>query len=907
MSLRFKLNFSFLGIILLSLMVGLVGLLSIANIRQSVLSVTEDLFPASLESKELEVLVRKIGGDFATLLNVAEFEEAKQIKDNITTSLKQIEKIAGSLEKKFRGQDEVLGRIKELKESIRGIYDEREVVYNNIRSVITLKNQNVRLNRQINSLLGGTTAIISGQVDNIEFDMILAEEETKNRVNEAADAIQTIASNYEGLAGRYFPGIRMILSLRVGFEEANKFLERIIRSESMDGVNIYEDKFVAAYTHAKERLSSLKDETDIEEDVIAKLNQSMNNYEALVLGKEGVINTVKTLLGGNSMTYSQLKEQLSSLSAQLAPIEGEIVSITAEVIDAYEFEVFLGTDSANQAIATGKEGSSKLKAEVGLFLEEMFPLVKGWLSVKGGINACSAIVVQILGEEDLDVLPTHDDNFRATFSAVNQEVDRLKGIFKGTEIEKISSSLGEIQNIVVDNGGILESRENLLVNLKESQRIAVEVSGNIKEVTEMVSKTISDIEEQTSEASESAQSVVTTSRGIIGVVSLVVIIVGLFIGGVLATFIVRNINIVAKSIESLSGRKGDLTARVAIKSKDEIGLLGDSFNRLLESFGGMVKVIKDTASKVNTSAQNLSSSSQQVNATTQQISASVQQVSEGASTQVAKVEETSRIIKELVNSLEKIANNADNVAKTSVEVTERAQTGGEGINELGEKINIVSNIVDDSAKTIEALGSRSEEIGDITSTITAIADQTNLLSLNAAIEAARAGDAGRGFAVVAEEIRKLAENSSQAATQIGNLVKNVQSEVNDTVKLITTGKVETEVIRKLAEKVSILEEEIVHSSQVAEGMTKEVSGLIPEQIKGAERASHAITEVTTIAQQTASTSEEVSASIEEMSASIEEVVSAASELVSMASKLTELVGQFKLKEDVDSHTTKQDK
>lgn len=904
MSIKVKLTIAFLGIICIGLIVGIVGLVSIAKIHRSVFIVTQDLFPASLTSKELDVLTGKVGNAFNALLNVETIQEARDLNGQIESLVKEIKSQSDSLEVKLGGKEQVIKRLRELKTMLRDISNQRDIVFKNMREAIEFRDRNVSLNQKVNSFLRDAAVIINERVDNIEFEVSISTDETRKNLGETVSSFSEVSSNYTALSGHLFAAIRRILTFKAYFESTIKEMERLVHDgahhpDLVNSVGIYEDKILASFTHAKERVENLKKNKDVEENVLNQLSGLVGDYEKLAFDKNGVIDTVKSLLTSN-IQGDQLRQRLEVLRREkILSVEEKINVLVAGMIDEFEFELFTSTEKSGVVMNKGEKSLVQLDKSIKVVLEDKFPLVTGWLSLDSDLRVCSVYIAQIVSEKNIDVLTIYDDNFKAAFSIIEKDLSNLRSITTDRQIidniDKVNTDYQSIKEIIISNDGILNTHRNLLSNLIQSKVIAQQVSLQMEQIAAMVNDTVLEIEKEATQAGQSTQSVVSSSRGIIGVFSIVVIVIGLLLSGWLAKIIVTNINKIVSLTKDIA--KGDLTARLSVTSKDEIGVLGGSFNRFLESLGNMVKLIKETASKVNLGAQNSSSSFQQIGGSIQEISSSIQQIAKGSSHQVVKVEEAFKAIKELTFSLGKIAENAKEVTQSAIDATQRAQNGGAAIKVLGERISIISNTVDKSASTVEALGGRSEEIGEITSAITSIADQTNLLALNAAIEAARAGDAGRGFAVVAEEVRKLAVNSASAASQIGHLIKNVQTEVGKAVKLISSSKVESEEIKKLVEKSILLELEVIKATQIAEKKVREISESIPAQLNNAEKATSAVMGVSSVAQETASASQEVSSSIEEITASIEELMSTANELAGAANQLQSLVEQFKVVEN----------
>jgi methyl-accepting chemotaxis protein len=324
---------------------------------------------------------------------------------------------------------------------------------------------------------------------------------------------------------------------------------------------------------------------------------------------------------------------------------------------------------------------------------------------------------------------------------------------------------------------------------------------------------------------------------------------------------------------------GDLTARARIINEDEIGVLADDCNHLIASLS------------------DVSASSQEINSSTMEISTSVQQIAHGAELQSRKVEETTSAMEAIVSTVSSVSEQADEASKTTQEAARLSLHGEEATTQAVAKIGEVRDAIEILATSVELLGRRSEEIGKIVDVITSIADQTNLLSLNAAIEAARAGESGRGFSVVAEEVRKLAEGSGKAAEQIGELIKEVQSETAKAVKYMEIGTSEvalgTEVVGRTGDVLREINESVSRTAALAEEIAKSMA-LQRERTTAVDRAMH---DIAAVVEQNAASAEETAAAAEQQTACMEEVSSSAQDLADMAHRLEESVNFFKLERD----------
>jgi methyl-accepting chemotaxis protein len=356
---------------------------------------------------------------------------------------------------------------------------------------------------------------------------------------------------------------------------------------------------------------------------------------------------------------------------------------------------------------------------------------------------------------------------------------------------------------------------------------------------------------------------------------------------------------VLKPLRDLGGvmieaSRGDLRVEAEIIREDEIGALVGECNSLIKSLGAIAGQVRRSAESVSAAATQLSASSEEINSATIEISSSVQQIAHGAELQSRKVDETSRAMAQIAATSDSVAGHASTAVQTTQEASSVAREGEKATEQAIVKIGEVQQAIETLAESVEILGKRSEQIGGIVDVITSIADQTNLLSLNAAIEAARAGESGRGFSVVAEEVRKLAEGSGRAAEQIGELIKEVQSETAKAVRYMEIGtrevEVGSEVVARSGSALRLINDAISRTSAISE----EIASQMKDQAKRTADVDRSLQEIAAVVEENAASAEETAAAAQEQTACMEEITASAQDLSDMAHSLDEAVHRFEV-------------
>jgi methyl-accepting chemotaxis protein len=356
----------------------------------------------------------------------------------------------------------------------------------------------------------------------------------------------------------------------------------------------------------------------------------------------------------------------------------------------------------------------------------------------------------------------------------------------------------------------------------------------------------------------------------------------------------RPIKNITKQVERIAAGDGDLTQQIEWEGGDALGDLAGSINLMIRALRSSIAEIGRIAGTLSLNAEQMASVVQEINASTQEISSTVTHIAKGSEEQARRVLETSQAMEQLSSTSQEIAGKAELSSQASSEALGIAQRGAEAAVETANAIEAINRAAQTVLSTSEGLEERFMQIGIIVEVITSVADQTNLLALNAAIEAARAGEHGKGFAVVADEVRKLAEDSRKAGEQISHLIGEIQRSVdimadniNRSVKEVGKG---TEVVERAGRALR----EIAMSVQRIAQYANEIAGATRIQVEMSDQALRAISEIANIADEMASASEESAAAVEEQTASMQEITAAAQELAEMASKLNKVIGGFKV-------------
>ncbi|RNB74237.1 methyl-accepting chemotaxis protein [Brevibacillus invocatus] len=372
------------------------------------------------------------------------------------------------------------------------------------------------------------------------------------------------------------------------------------------------------------------------------------------------------------------------------------------------------------------------------------------------------------------------------------------------------------------------------------------------------------------------------------------ILLSLIFGILLTRMIANPINEVKKHLVEMANAGGDLTQRLQVKSRDEVGQLSHEFNSMLASIQGIIKeVLKDSRLVAETSHE-LAEKAQQTSRSSEEIVLAVQQIASGAETQVESISETSASMTQMSSGIQQISASTQEVTSSANLAREVAENGRKTIDESIQKMESVTTNVLQASNMIKHLNESSQAIGTVINVISGIAAQTNLLSLNAGIEAARASEHGRGFAVVASEIRKLAEESHQAAEQIAVMIKQIQEETNKVSAFMIAETKNVQAGLEAAEEARQAFQQIHASIETVTRQMTEVSVATVQMSAGTEEVLTSVGTVVQVAEDASNQTHQAQVAAENSREVMEQMAESISSMAEISQRLQSLVVQFKV-------------
>ncbi|OJE23911.1 chemotaxis protein [Bacillus thuringiensis] len=357
--------------------------------------------------------------------------------------------------------------------------------------------------------------------------------------------------------------------------------------------------------------------------------------------------------------------------------------------------------------------------------------------------------------------------------------------------------------------------------------------------------------------------------------------------------LVKPIQQIDTKLKELASQEGDLTARLQVNSNDEIGAIATSFNKMLENLQHIINRVQKTSVEVQTASENMLEKTNTSREATVRVQSSMSNLNASIQSQTSSMEESSTAMDDMAVSVQRIAESASSVAELAVATSEHASDGSTVIQKSVSQMTTIHEAVNATSEVVERLITHTKYIDTAVQSISNIAEQTNLLALNASIEAARAGEQGKGFAVVADEVRKLAEQSKTAATDINQLLHQIQNDTETASSMMSQGRSEAfegiNVIREAGTSFSTIVEQV---NKVSTQM-QDISATAEEMAASAEEMNASLNNIASISTEVSSETAATAQSAEQKVIVMNEMTVTAGRMKQTVAELDQLVSHFK--------------
>lgn len=455
-------------------------------------------------------------------------------------------------------------------------------------------------------------------------------------------------------------------------------------------------------------------------------------------------------------------------------------------------------------------------------------------------------------------------------------------------IQRVKETNEEIQDIFINE---IASDD---ISSSDAIYAQIQIGSQKSSSVASINRLIDDFNEEQAKSVNRVENSLTQSVVILVAASIASIVIGFIIMIIVSRIISRHLKQVVSMTKEIS--KGNLTVKqVEYKGKDEIGQLSGAVNILSQNMKGVLEKVANAAMSVSSSSEMLTTSSKDVKAGSEQMVTTMGELASGAETQANSATDLTEQMQHFLDSVQVSQQEGQYIAESSNNVLTLTADGSKLMQESIQQMNEIDHIVSNAVEQVRGLDAQSDQISTLVEVVKGIADQTNLLALNAAIEAARAGEHGKGFAVVADEVRKLAEQVTNSVTEITGIVTSIQHETDDVATALGKGYEEVKTGIQHIEKTGNSFDTIDGSvSTMVQGVTQ-VADRLREIATDSNHMNSLINDIASVSEEAAAGVEQTSASTQESSSAMDEITNKADELATLAEELTQEVSVFKLK------------
>jgi len=802
-----------------------IGLFSIGKVKSSIEILTGKSTPLHLKMLELQQTVEKVSADFMRLEMTTEPAEVAMLSETITGRIQRMETLNEEIQKGGAASTGVDTSV------LRGIEKTVvQVVSQRLKDMALFRSEIASVNSELQKAetgVGGMRKSIS-QLGGSALTAINSSQQANLQVNSSIKKLLTLQSRLKD--------INIIMSdLEL---VKNKFKISPLKERLKNTVELTRNIEVDSGDNA-----AIKEVKAVAMEILNKMGADDGGLVALRLEILSTPEKVET------EQYAAKRQEI------LKPLEDNSRKIF-NTIDALEIQIVKDRNNVVTSLGFQNAASGVMEAgsAISVDVKELNSGVRQIMlsSTEAEVGKITSAMVQTQQRIDKNIGVARKLLLQSGQSALAKNISEVSGI--------IHRAGGSIQKIGATKHSVIKSNQAMQRALDSARGISKEQALKSEEQV----KSIGENQQQIlSGVRQAVKNATTLSFVMIGV-SLAVALISLLISLRIITSITRPLGhakLVTKEIAD-----GNLTRRITLNDNDEIGEICHSINNMAVQFHEVISRV----------AQN----TLQVASASTQLSCAAEQMASGAARVAGQADTVATASEQMAATSNEIAQNCTCAATSSMQANSVAAAGAEVVKGTVKGMNLIAKSVRESAVTIGSLGSKSEQIGEIVNTINDIADQTNLLALNAAIEAARAGEQGRGFAVVADEVRALAERTTNATQEIGLMIKSVQSETKDAIKAMEAGVREVERGTVEAAKSGNALEEILQQISSVTMQVNQIATAAEEQTAATGEISGNIHSINETVQGTAT--------------SAQQSASSALQLSRLAEEQQKLVGQFTL-------------